>query len=115
VAIIAQAVLTVGLAATGAFDRLVIMANLAALLAYLGCCAAAFELHRRDVRGAGEPFRLPGGNVIPVVAGLLVIALLSSVTLREWRVAGLVLAVASLVFVSTRRARAARIVTSGNP
>ena len=115
VAIIAQAVLTVALAATGAFERLVVLANLAALLAYLGCCAAAFELHRRDVRGAGEPFRLPGGNVIPVLAGLLVIALLSSITLREWRVAGLVLAVASLVFVSTRRARAARIATSGTP
>ncbi len=115
VAIISQAVLTVALAATGAFERLVVLANLAALLAYLGCCAAAFELHRRDVRGVGEPFRLRGGNVIPVIAGLLVIALLSSITLREWRVAGLVLAVASLVFVSTRRARAARIATSGTP
>jgi basic amino acid/polyamine antiporter, APA family len=113
VAIIVQAVLTVILAATGAFERLVVLANLAALLAYLGCCAAAFELHRRDVRGIGEPFRLPGGNVIPIVAGMLVIALLSSITLPEWRVAGLVLAVASLVFVSTRRARAARIATSG--
>ncbi|MGH7669047.1 MAG: APC family permease, partial [Gemmatimonadaceae bacterium] len=115
VAIIAQGVLTVALAASGAFDRLVIMANLAALLAYLGCCAAAFELRRRHVRGAGEPFHLPGGNVIPVIAGLLVIALLSSVTLPEWRWAGLVLAVASLVFASTRRARAARIATSGTP
>lgn len=108
VAIIAQAVLTVVLAATGAFERLVVLANLAALLAYLGCCAAAFELHRRDVRGTGEPFRLPGGNVIPILAGVLVIALLSSVTAREWRFAGLVLAVASLVFVTTRRARAGR-------
>ncbi|HUX35347.1 MAG TPA: APC family permease [Gemmatimonadaceae bacterium] len=108
VAIIAQAVLTVVLAATGAFERLVVLANLAALLAYLGCCAAAFELHRRDVRGTGEPFRLPGGNVIPILAGVLVIALLSSVTAREWRFAGLVLAVASLVFVTTRRARAER-------
>ncbi len=106
VAIVVQAVLTVVLAATGAFDRLVVLANLAALLAYLGCCAAAFELQRRDVRGAGEPFRLPGGNVIPILAGVLVIALLSSVTVREWRMAGLVLAVASLVFVIARRSQA---------
>lgn len=112
VAIVVQAVLTVILAATGAFERLVVLANLAALLAYLGCCAAAFELHRRDVRADGEPFRLPGGNVIPVVAGILVIGLLSSITIREWRFAGLVLAVASLVFVSTRRGRAARGLTS---
>ena len=108
VAIVAQAVLTVVLAATNGFERLVVLANLAALLAYLGCCAAAFELHRRDVRGAGEPFRLPGGNAIPVIAIFLVIGLLSSVTLREWRIAGLVLAVASLVFASTRRPRAFR-------
>ncbi|MGA9838775.1 MAG: amino acid permease, partial [Gemmatimonadaceae bacterium] len=108
VAIIAQAVLTVVLAATGAFERLVVLANLAALLAYLGCCAAAFELRRRDVRGAGQPFRLPGGNTIPVLAAVLVIALLSSVTVREWRIAGLVLSVATLVFVATRRSRAER-------
>ena len=114
VAIVVQAVLTVALAATGAFERLVVLANLAALLAYLGCCLAAFELHRRDVRGAGEPFVLPGGNAIPVVAAFLVIALLSSITVPEWRVAGLVLAVASLIFVSTRRARAERIATSGS-
>jgi basic amino acid/polyamine antiporter, APA family len=115
VAIITQAVITVALAATGAFERLVVMANLAALLAYLGCCAAAFELHRRNIRGAGEPFRLRGRNLIPVIGGVLVIALLSSVTLPEWQWAGLVLAVASLVFVSTRRARAGRIATSGTP
>ncbi|HEY5219906.1 MAG TPA: APC family permease [Gemmatimonadaceae bacterium] len=115
VAIIVQAVLTVVLAATGAFDRLVVMANLAVLLAYLGCCAAAFELRRRNVRGIGEPFRLPGGNTIPIIAAVLVIALLSSVTDREWRFAGLVLAVASLVFVSTRRARADRAATLTSP
>ncbi|OYV71776.1 MAG: hypothetical protein B7Z72_06220, partial [Gemmatimonadetes bacterium 21-71-4] len=112
VAIVVQAVLTVILAATGAFERLVVLANLAALLAYLGCCAAAFELHRRDVRAGGEPFRLPGGNMLPVVGGILVIALLSSITIREWRFAGLVLAFATLVFVSTRRGRAARGLTS---
>ena len=113
VAIIGQAVLTVALAATGAFDRLVVLANLAALLAYLGCCAAAFELHRRNVRGLGQPFRLRGRNTIPVLAGLLVIGLLSSITIQEWSKAGLVLVAASLVFVSTRRARARRIADSG--
>ncbi|MDE3126698.1 MAG: APC family permease [Gemmatimonadota bacterium] len=112
VAIVAQAALTVVLAATGAFERLVVLANLAALLAYLGCTAAAFELHRRDVRADGEPFRLPGRNLIPVAAGILVIVLLSSITIREWRFAGLVLAVASLVFVSTRRGRVDRGLTS---
>ncbi|MDE3171768.1 MAG: APC family permease [Gemmatimonadota bacterium] len=112
VAIVAQAALTVVLAATDAFERLVVLANLAALLAYLGCTAAAFELHRRDVRADGEPFRLPGRNLIPVAAGILVIVLLSSITIREWRFAGLVLAVASLVFVSTRRGRVDRGLTS---
>jgi amino acid transporter len=106
VAIIVQAVLTVALAATGAFNRLVVLANLSALLAYLGCCAAVIQLRRRDVRGAGEPFRLPGGYAIPVVASLLVIGLLSSVTAAEWRVAALVLVAASVVFLATRRARA---------
>ena len=113
VAIIAQAVLTVALAATGAFDRLVVLANLAALLAYLGCCAAAFELHRRNVRGLGQPFRLRGRNTIPVLAGLLVIGLLSSITIQEWSKAAVVLVVASLVFVFTRRARVQRLADSG--
>ncbi|HET7630706.1 MAG TPA: APC family permease [Gemmatimonadaceae bacterium] len=115
VAIIVQAVLTVLLAATHAFERLVVMANLAALLAYLGCCAAAWELHRRDVRADGEPFRLPGGPAIPIAAALLVLGLLSSITLPEWSLAAIVLALASLVFAFTRRARSRRAVEISSP
>ena len=85
VAIIVQVALTVALAATNAFERLVVLANLSALLAYLGCAAAALQLRRRDVRTSGEPFRVPGGAIVPVLAMLTVIGLLSSITLRRSR------------------------------
>jgi basic amino acid/polyamine antiporter, APA family len=108
VAIIVQVVLTVILAATNAFERLVVLANLNALLAYLGCAAAAWQLRRRDVRTSGEPFRIPGGATVPVLAMLTVLGLLSSITLDEWRAFGIALVVVTGIYFGTSRSRAER-------
>ena len=47
------------LAISSSFERLVIMANVSALLLYLLCVAASYQLQRRDVRMAGAPFTFP--------------------------------------------------------
>ncbi|HVZ76350.1 MAG TPA: APC family permease [Gemmatimonadaceae bacterium] len=112
VAIVVQAALTVLLAATNGFDRLVVVANVAVLLVYLGCSAGAWELRRRNVRADGEPFRAPGGAVVPAAACLLVLGLLSTITAAEWRVFGVVFIASSIVYLATRRARAARTVAA---
>jgi amino acid transporter len=107
IAIALQSALACTLAITSAFGPLAIIANVAALLVYLACSIAAWELRRRDVRAGGVPFRVPGAGIVPILSCVMILGLLSSITLQEWRVLALVLAVASLLFVVTRRRRAA--------
>jgi APA family basic amino acid/polyamine antiporter len=112
VAIVVQSAVIVVLALTSGFERLALIATSATLLVYLGCCVGAWELRRRDVRGAGEPFRVPGAGVVPFLACALILYLLSSVTLREWSVLAATVAIAMVVFLVTRgRRRIATVAT----
>jgi len=108
VAIAIQTILVFALALTSGFEALVILANLSVLVVYFACCLAAWELRRRDVRGAGAPFRVPGGAAAPVLACLVILGLLASITAREWASLAAVAAVAVAVFVATRGARRRR-------
>jgi amino acid transporter len=105
VAIATQAALVFALALTSGFEALVILANLSVLIVYMSCCVAAWQLRRHDVRGSGPPFRVPGGGVVPIVACVLIVGLLSSITPREWMTFGGVAAVAIAVYVTTRGRR----------
>jgi len=107
ISIAVQTAIACTLAITSAFGPLAIIANVAALLVYLGCSLAAWQLRRRDVRAGGIPFRVPGAGVVPLLSCAMIIGLLSSITLPEWRVLFIVLVIASAVFVVTRRRRAA--------
>lgn len=107
VSIAVQSALACTLAITSAFGKLAIIANVAALLVYFACSLAAWQLRRRDVRAGGIPFRVPGGGVVPLLSCAMIIGLLSSITVPEWRVLGLVLGIASALFLVTRRRRAA--------
>jgi basic amino acid/polyamine antiporter, APA family len=107
VAIAVQSALACTLAITSAFGKLAIIANVAALLVYFACSLAAWQLRRRDVRAGGIPFRVPGGGVVPLLSCAMIIGLLSSITLTEWRVLALVIGVASVLFAVTRRRREA--------
>jgi APA family basic amino acid/polyamine antiporter len=114
-AIATQAVLVFALALTSGFEALVILANLSVLTVYLACCVAAWELRRRDVRGSGRPFRAPGGATAPILACVVIVALLSSITGREWATFGSVAAVAVVLYVVTRGRRSKAAVTLGRP
>jgi APA family basic amino acid/polyamine antiporter len=106
VAILVQALVTVAIALTGGFERLALVANGAALLAYMACCAAAWELRRRDVRqGGGVPFRVPLGGVVPVLAVLVIAALLTGLQSAEWKAMAILLLVAVPVYAVARMRR----------
>ncbi|HEY6641145.1 APC family permease [Povalibacter sp.] len=60
------------IALSGTFEWLTIFANLAALSLYFLCAIATLILRRRDVRTAGEPFVIPGGPTVPILACLAV-------------------------------------------
>ena len=108
VAIVLQSAIVCTLAITNGFEKLAILANLATLILYAGCCLAAWELRRRGVRTGGPPLRMPGSGPIPLMAVVAITWLLTSVTRQEWAVAAGVVVVASLLFLVTsgRRARA---------
>ena len=103
VAIAFHAIIAFVLAVTGTFQKLALLSNIAALLLYLLCCGAAFQLIRKDVRSDGEPFSIYGEKAIPLLAVVVVLWVLSHVTLPEFAVAGGVLAVAS-IFYAIRKA-----------
>jgi APA family basic amino acid/polyamine antiporter len=100
IAIIVQSVIALGLALSSGFEPLVILANVAVLFAYLGCAAAAWQLRRKGIRdeAAATVKPLPGSAVAAPLAAVVIVALLASVTLREWMMSAAVLAVGLLFY-----------------
>jgi amino acid transporter len=90
------------LAISSSFERLVVMANVSALLLYLMCVAASYRLQQRDVRMAGTPFNLPGGMLIQLLAAAGIVWLLSQATHEEWRIEAYVLGVAIAYYLLKR-------------
>jgi amino acid transporter len=115
-AIIFYAVVAFSLAGSASFEGLAVMANVAAFLLYALCCAAAWELVRRDVRTDGRPFGFRGSQVLPFVAVAFVVTLLigalmsdtevGSDTRAAVKICGGVLAIGSALFWLRRVARA---------
>jgi amino acid transporter len=98
------------LSLSSSFASLAIMANVAALLLYIICCAAAWELMRRDVRTETAPFTFPGASVVPIVSMIAIVWILSHATWDEWKVnVGVFLVGSALYFIQVvvRRAKPA--------
>jgi APA family basic amino acid/polyamine antiporter len=109
IAIVVQLSITCALAITSGFGALAILSNVAALLVYFACAVAAFELRRRGVQMGGIPFRVPGAGVVPVLACIVIIGLLTSITPDEWTgiVIPIVVATALFFLSAGRRAQIA--------
>ena len=105
VAIAIQGVIVCAIAVTGTYVQLAVMANVAILLVYLGCCVAVPRLRQLDAGSAERPFVMPGGRVVPWIGAGLIVALLTAATVPEWLVTGGVMVAASLLFLVRRRAR----------
>ena len=101
-AIVLYAAAVAALAISSSFERLVVMANVSALLLYLMCVAASYQLQRRDVRMAGAPFDLPGGMLIQLLAAAGIVWLLSQATYDEWRIEAYVVGAAVIYYVIKR-------------
>jgi APA family basic amino acid/polyamine antiporter len=113
VAIVIQTTLVIALAASGSFEKLVLIANGSVLIVYAACCAAVLELRRRGIRQDAAPFRVPFAAVVPVLAIVLIVWLLSGLSADEWKSVLLMIALAVVVYVASLPARrAARAETS---
>ncbi|HMF97169.1 MAG TPA: APC family permease [Vicinamibacterales bacterium] len=102
IAIVIYAVIVASVAVSSSFTQLAVLANVAALTLYLACVAASFDLQRRDVRADGDPFEMPGGGVVPLLAAGVIVWLLSNASRREFGVEALLLAVAALFYFIRR-------------
>jgi amino acid transporter len=103
VAIVVYAVVVAALAISSTFAQLVVLANVSALLLYLLCVGASYELQRRDVRMAGTPFNLDRHALVQLLAAAGIFWLLAQATAREFVVEAVVLGVTSLYYVLTTR------------
>jgi amino acid transporter len=119
VAIIVQSAIVCALAIVSRFEQLAVMANLGALLLYLGCIVSAWELRRRGVRAddGKPPLTLPFGPLVHLLAAGVIVFMLSSITGIEWAMVAAVLVVASVLFAISRmfcdRQRGALLPESG--
>ena len=104
-AIIVQSMLTLGLAATGTFEQLAILANVSALALYFGCALAAWRLRQRGVGGAGGGISVPAIGLVPWIACAVILWLLTGVTSVEWLGFVICVGVASLIYNLNRAAR----------
>ena len=101
-AIVLYAAVVAALAISSSFERLVVMANVSALLLYLLCVAASYELQRRDVKMAGTPFDLPAGMLIQLLASAGIVWLLSQASSEEWTIEAYVVFAAILYYAIKR-------------
>jgi len=103
VAILIHAGFCAAFAVSGSFAGLMVIATLATMIVYLICCAATIKLQRMNVRAEGAaPFQLPGGPVIPVIACIIVIWLMTSSTRQEFIAIAAMLAVETILFFAMR-------------
>lgn len=108
VAILIHAAFCFGFAATGSFEGLIVLATLSTLIVYLVCCAATIRLRQLGVRADGSvPFSVPGGPIIPVLACVVVIWLMTSSTRQEFIAISVMLGVEVLLYLVMRFQRAA--------
>jgi APA family basic amino acid/polyamine antiporter len=84
VAIAVHTVLVIALALSGTFNQLAVLANISLLTVYFMCAISMWVLRQKNVRGDGEPFRVPGGPLVPILTcvatGWVIVA---TVTQRE--------------------------------
>ncbi|MFN8571348.1 MAG: APC family permease [Gemmatimonadaceae bacterium] len=108
VAIWLHAGLVALLVLTRSFEWLAIVSSVSTLLVYLVCTLATVQLRRREVRLMGPPFVLPLGVAIPVVAALVMIALMFAVRRDELLAVAAMVVAGSALYGLTRVARRAR-------
>jgi len=90
------------LALSGSFIWLAAMSTVVRLLTYAGCILALPGMHK-TIKPIEDQFHLPGGFVIPAIALLLSLWLITHASMESWLVTGGFLALGSIFYALTRR------------
>lgn len=95
-AIVVQSALTVLLAVSGTFEGLAILANVSALVLYLGCALAAWRLR---ARAGPESPGVRFGGVAPPLACIVIVWLLTGLTGAEWVAFGACVLAGTIIYL----------------
>jgi amino acid transporter len=82
IAILVYVTIIIGLALSGGFRALAVVASMSLLLVYLAICLGALRIRYSHPAIPGA-FRVPGGPAVPLVASAVVVWLLAQSTIRE--------------------------------
>jgi basic amino acid/polyamine antiporter, APA family len=109
VAILSYAVIAFALSVSGTFESMAVLSNVAVLLMYLLCCAACWFLVQRDIRADGPPFNFRGMKIVPALAIVAILWILTQSSLSDstvgsdtragLRIAGIVVVIASVFYL----------------
>ncbi len=102
VAIIVYSLLGSLLAVSGGFKQLAILSSAAVLLIYLGVVLASVRLRTKASTATGSGFRVPGGPVLPILASVGIIWLLSNLAAVELIYMGIFIAILSAIWFFLR-------------
>ncbi len=101
IAVLVYASLGLVFAVFGAFKQLAIIASASSLIIYLGAILATVKLRTKRAEKAEKTFRLPGGYIIPILAGGVIIWLLSNLSKQELMGIVIFISVFSLIYFIT--------------
>ncbi len=104
-AILFYATFAIILALSGGFIFLAVMSTVVRLMVYVMCISTLPVLHKKLGEFEGQ-FRLYGGMLIPIVALVLSIWLMTHASLKSWTVTGAFMLLGGALYALTnRRAR----------
>ena len=86
-------------AIAGGFKQLAIISSAATLLIYLGVILATIKLRKNDHTATEKTFRTPGGLIIPLLAIVAIIWLLSSLSKAEFTSIAIFIAAFALIYL----------------
>jgi len=89
------------LALGGTFDTLALISGGAVCLVYALVSVAAWRAQRRNLRERGDaPFVLWGGPLVPLIAAVAMVLIVTTLTAKEWLAIGVALGGLVLVYVA---------------
>jgi amino acid transporter len=86
------------LAISGSFTELALISASGTLVGYLICCLGVLSIRHRHVTSSEAPFIAPGGHVVPLAAGAIIVWTLSTLPAREVAAAASLVVVAGVVY-----------------
>jgi amino acid transporter len=98
VAIVVTCLVTLVLAVSGSFAKLAVVSAVARLLVYAGTCASVLAMRRKS----RAPFTIPWGPIVPGVALLVCIGILSRTPLAQLQGGGIALAAGAVLYLIAR-------------